>query len=665
MKRIFFILVIVLTSLSASAQQLVDIYIHKSNPKITLSGLNSTAAQINLNSAGLTSNYGSGLLTLSGVNFNLGANSLLGSGNIGTTNNRFANGYFINIDFTNAPTIQGVSIFNSPPFTGTINIPNSPVNAGDAVNKSYVDARIALGLFWVAPCEDIVSTLANSIPVGKRYILSTNSHIYTSNGDNTWADGGATATGTTSYVKADANIPANSIGPYNYNGSAWVSIGISGNHNDLLSIQGGTTNEYYHLTAAEHTFFQSLPAPGTTSNLMISNGTSWLSTTVPTWNQSTTGTSAKATILATARSIYGNSFDGSASLSQIISSVYGGTGNGFTKFSGPATSEKTFTLPNVSSNILTDNSSVTVAQGGTGRATGTTPYGIVTAGTTATGAQQTVSAGSTGQVLRSGGASALPAWSTATYPATASTAGKIPISDGTNIIMSTPTYPNASPVSGTIIKGDGTNFVTSTETYDTPGAIGQVLMSDGNNWVSSALPAGGDVTTTGAQTLTNKTLTLPKINENVQTVATSTDINTLVNGALFNNTSLTGVTDISALRVGGINEAKVDSIAADSAGIMMYVNGSPTGNYIPPGNRISISTVLAEHYVDATSSIQGQLNKNAAAIADSTALETEELITIGDTTVMASIPRIVFKTSDSHLYLCKKISGKKWYQLDN
>ena len=31
----------------------------------------------------------------------------------------------------------------------------------------------------------------------------------------------------------------------------------------------------------------------------------------------------------------------------------GGTGNGFTKFSGPATSEKTFTLPNASSTIAT------------------------------------------------------------------------------------------------------------------------------------------------------------------------------------------------------------------------------------------------------------------------------------------------------------------------
>jgi hypothetical protein len=86
----------------------------------------------------------------------------------------------------------------------------------------------------------------------------------------------------------------------------------------------------------------------------------------PTLNQSTTGSAAT---LTTARAIYGNNFDGSAALAQIITSVYGGTGNGFTKFSGPTTTEKTFTLPNASANVLTDNAAVTIAQGGTGQVT--------------------------------------------------------------------------------------------------------------------------------------------------------------------------------------------------------------------------------------------------------------------------------------------------------
>lgn len=82
-----------------------------------------------------------------------------------------------------------------------------------------------------------------------------------------------------------------------------------------------------------------------------------------------------ATTLATPRAIYGNNFDGSAALTQIIASTYGGTGNGFTKFSGPTTSEKTFTLPNASATVLTSNAAVTISQGGTG--TGSTLTGLV------------------------------------------------------------------------------------------------------------------------------------------------------------------------------------------------------------------------------------------------------------------------------------------------
>lgn len=67
-----------------------------------------------------------------------------------------------------------------------------------------------------------------------------------------------------------------------------------------------------------------------------------------------TGNAGTATTLQTARSIYGNNFDGSAALSQIIASTFGGTGNGFTKFTGATSTEKTYTLPDASATILTD-----------------------------------------------------------------------------------------------------------------------------------------------------------------------------------------------------------------------------------------------------------------------------------------------------------------------
>jgi len=123
-----------------------------------------------------------------------------------------------------------------------------------------------------------------------------------------------------------------------------------------------------------------------------------------------------ATTLQTARSIYGNNFDGSVALSQIIASTFGGTGNGFTKFTGATSTEKTYTLPNANATILTDNTAVTIPQGGTGLTTLTTAYGVVCAGTTATGSLQNAGAGTSGQYLKSNGASSLPSFANFTPP---------------------------------------------------------------------------------------------------------------------------------------------------------------------------------------------------------------------------------------------------------
>jgi len=83
------------------------------------------------------------------------------------------------------------------------------------------------------------------------------------------------------------------------------------------------------------------------------------------------GNASTATKLAATKNIYGTAFDGTADLNNIIASTFGGTGNGFTKFTGPSGSEKIFTLPNASATILTTDALVSVAQGGTGAATST------------------------------------------------------------------------------------------------------------------------------------------------------------------------------------------------------------------------------------------------------------------------------------------------------
>lgn len=77
------------------------------------------------------------------------------------------------------------------------------------------------------------------------------------------------------------------------------------------------------------------------------------------------GNATTATTLATARAIYGSSFDGSAALTQVIASTYGGTGNGFTKFTGPTTAEKTFTLPDSDATLLVSGGALGTPSSGT------------------------------------------------------------------------------------------------------------------------------------------------------------------------------------------------------------------------------------------------------------------------------------------------------------
>lgn len=84
-----------------------------------------------------------------------------------------------------------------------------------------------------------------------------------------------------------------------------------------------------------------------------------------------------------------------------------------------------------------------VPDGGTGLST-ITAHGLMVGNTT--GAVSTMAAGTAGQIVRSGGAGADPSYSTATYPATASTSGNVLTSDGTNW--------NSSPAAGGAIPTD-------------------------------------------------------------------------------------------------------------------------------------------------------------------------------------------------------------------
>src|SRR5436190_24193907 len=98
---------------------------------------------------------------------------------------------------------------------------------------------------------------------------------------------------------------------------------------------------------------------------------------------------------------------------------------------------------------------LTVANGGTGDTTLTSHGVLIGAGT---GNVAATAAGSSGQVLQSGGASADPAYSTATYPSTATGTGTILRADGTNWVATTATYP-ATTTSQQILYSTADNVV--------------------------------------------------------------------------------------------------------------------------------------------------------------------------------------------------------------
>lgn len=101
------------------------------------------------------------------------------------------------------------------------------------------------------------------------------------------------------------------------------------------------------------------------------------------------------------------------SSANLAAAVTGETGTGALVFAeSPALVTPALGTP--ASGVLTNCTGLPVVGGGTGRATGSTAYGLIAAGTTATGAQQTLAAGATTEMLVGGGAAALPVWTAAT-----------------------------------------------------------------------------------------------------------------------------------------------------------------------------------------------------------------------------------------------------------
>jgi len=137
-----------------------------------------------------------------------------------------------------------------------INVSDPTANK-DAANKEYVDSNIQ-GLEWqesVISFLDLTTAEPVSPTIGDRYINTvTGTSNVTAQSvtiNNIYEWNGTSFTETVVSEGFAAWIDDEDI-VYVFNGTNWIKFGSTVTHNNLSGLQGGTANEFFHLTSAQH-----------------------------------------------------------------------------------------------------------------------------------------------------------------------------------------------------------------------------------------------------------------------------------------------------------------------------------------------------------------------------------------------------------------------------
>lgn len=312
-------------------------------------------------------------------------------------------------------------------------------------------------------------------------------------------------------------------------------------------LQGGGTGSSPTFSTA------TFPATATgTGTLLRADGTNWVATTSTYPN-----TNAVSTLLY-------------ASSANVMAALATGN-NGVLITSAGGVPSISSTLPSAVQGNITSTGTITsgtwngtaidVAYGGTGRTTLTNHGVLVGAATTAI---TQLAAGSAGQVLQSGGASADPVYSTATYPATAGTSGNFIKSDGTN--FSSAALP-ASSSDALATMNTTVNNVTGDSTVYEPIIFDTATFDVGSNYsVSTGLftaPSTGKYLVTVAITFSG-----------IGVAHTSGEVRVYLNGATYTRSSFNPAVNA----VGGLftfcTSIIIPVSATGTIGIAGIVNGS-------------------------------------------------------------------------------------------
>jgi len=142
MKKIFLFCLLLLFVKLVNGQGTIytNFVIEKTTPSLHLKG---SGGIINFNSSDITLIHSLNTLTLGGGNFDIGANSITGTGSLFTTASRGTKGWFTNLEITNLPTINGTSIHTSPTFLTSVTLPASVIlPSGTILNFNSSDVTL-------------------------------------------------------------------------------------------------------------------------------------------------------------------------------------------------------------------------------------------------------------------------------------------------------------------------------------------------------------------------------------------------------------------------------------------------------------------------------------------------------------------------------------------
>jgi len=333
--------------------------------------------------------------------------------------------------------------------------------------------------------------------------LGTSGQILTSNGAGalpSWQNstGGVTSiTGTANQITASAatgavtlSIPTNPILPGNPSANNFIGAVTS-----TVTAAGTTTltatSTRYQVFTGSTT--QSLKLPDATTlsvgfEFEVNNNSSGIVTIKD--NGSNTLYSAASGSYAILLLKDASTANGSWDVHWLAPSNASLGNNGWT-ISGTLQVTSNVTLSGSTNNVGTittgvwNGTAVTVPYGGTGLTTLTTAYGVVCAGTTATGNLQNAGTGTSGQVLTSNGSSALPTWQTIT-------------NSSTNLSLAVAQSSHGFSVGNVVYLSSGTYTLAKADNAATAEVAGIVsVVTDANNFT---LLMYGEITTLSALT---------------------------------------------------------------------------------------------------------------------------------------------------------------------